>query len=118
MSVDRNYYAIAGYDLTKYKTDKYDDWRWTDEGEGFTCYQRKGKIQLFDDPMSENYLYLGYIFGGGDQYDFSTVKFSSVDVSSVWPGVYEALEHLKDTGVVEAVPGDIDYGVIVFEECT
>lgn len=118
MSIDRNYYAIAGYDLTNYKTDKYKDWRWTDEGEGFTCFQRKGQVQLFDDPMGESHFYLGYIFGGGDQYDFSTAKFSSVDVSSVWSGVYEALERLKDAGVVAAVPGDIDYGVIVFEECT
>ena len=118
MSIDRNYYAIAGFDLTKYKTDKYEDWRWTDEGEGFTCFKRKGQIQLFDDPMGESHLYLGYIFGGGDQYDFSTIKFNSRDIAIVWPAVCDVLERLKDIGVVEGVPEDISYGVIVFEECT
>lgn len=118
MSIDRNYYAIAGYDLTHYKTDKYDDWRWTDEGEGFTCFQRKGQVQLFDDPMSEDYLYLGYIFGGGDQYGFDTIKFNALDVAVVLPKVEDALGRLKDAGVVESVPEDINYGVIVFEECT
>ena len=33
MSVNRNYYVIAGYDLTEFKTDKFKDWKWTEEGE-------------------------------------------------------------------------------------
>lgn len=118
MSVDRNYYAIAGYDLTKYKTDKYKDWRWTDEGEGFTCFQRKGQVQIFDDPMGGYHFYLGYVFGGGDQYDFSTIKFNAPDIAVVLPAVNEALERLENAGIIEGVPEDIKYGVIVFEECT
>lgn len=46
MSVDRNYYVIAGYDLTGMETDKFDDWKWSEDGEKYTCYHRKGKIQL------------------------------------------------------------------------
>ena len=33
MSVESKYYAIVGYDLTGYETDKFKDWKWTDEGE-------------------------------------------------------------------------------------
>jgi hypothetical protein len=33
MSIDRNFYVIAGYDLDGYKTDKYEDWSLTEEGE-------------------------------------------------------------------------------------
>ena len=98
--------------------DKYEDWRWTDEGEGFTCFQRKGQIQLFDDPMGESHFYLGYIFGGGDQYDFNTAKFNSADIINVYPYVREALTRLKDADVISEIPDDTSYGVIVFEECT
>lgn len=52
MSVERNYYVIGGYDLTGFKTEKYDDWRWTEQGEEYTCSQINGEIQLFDDPMN------------------------------------------------------------------
>ena len=27
MSINKNYYAIAGYDLTGWQTDKYDEWK-------------------------------------------------------------------------------------------
>ena len=118
MSIDKNYYTIAGFDLTKYRTDKYEDWRWTEDGERFSCYQRKGKVQLFDDPMSGDYLYLGYIFGNGDQYGFNTTKFVAADIITVYPEVCDVLKYLKSVGVVAEVPEDITYGVIVFEECT
>lgn len=71
MSISREYYVICGYDITGCKTDKFDDWQWTKEGENFTCYKRKGKIQLFTDPMCEDYLSLGYIFANMDEYDDS-----------------------------------------------
>lgn len=112
MSIDRNYYVIAGYDLTKYKTDKYDDWRWTDEGEEFTCYQRKGCIQLFDDPMSDEYLYLGYIFAAGDEYEFRTTKFDIVEAEVQSLNVDAKLRHLKDIGVLSE---DLDEGALIYE---
>ena len=42
MSMERTSYVIAGYDLTEYVTDKYDEWRWTYEGEEYICNQIKG----------------------------------------------------------------------------
>lgn len=120
MSVNRNYYVITGYDLTKYKTDKYEDWRWTDEGEEFTCYQRKGCIQLFDDPMRGSHLYLGYIFVDGDEYDFKTTKFSIIEAELQNTNVDEKLRHLKDIGVLSEDLDEyaIPYEFIAFEECT
>ena len=47
MSVESKYYAIVGYDLTGYETDKFKDWKWTDEGEKYTCNQVKDRIQIF-----------------------------------------------------------------------
>ena len=81
MSVNRNYYVIAGYDLTGMETDKFDDWKWSDEGEDYICYQRKGKIQFFYDPMSGGHLYFGYILACGDMYEYETSKFKVEDVN-------------------------------------
>lgn len=119
--MDKNYYVIAGYDLTKYKTDKYEDWRWTDEGEEFLCYQRKGYIQLFDDPMSGEHLYLGYILASGDQYEFATTKLNTWDFTEQEPGVLYRLKKLVDVGVIDKsifISKDFKYEIIVFEECT
>lgn len=119
MSIERNYYVIAGYDLTDYKTDKYEDWKWNDEGQRFTCYQRKGNIQLFDDPMSGEHLYLGYILADGDEYDFETTKFNIAEIEGQYPYVTYKLQELQDIGVIskEAKLKGEDYRVIVFEEC-
>lgn len=120
MSLNRNYYVIAGYDLTKYKTDKYREWHWTDDGQDFTCYQRRGCIQLFDDPMSGGHLYLGYIFVAGDEYEFRTTKFDIAEAERQMNNVTEKLRHLKDVGVIsEALDENtIVYSFIAFEEDT
>lgn len=119
MSINRNYYVIAGYDLTPYKTDKYDDWRWTKEGEQYTCHQSKGKIQLFNDPMGGSYLYLGYILAAGDEYDFKTEKFGISLTNLVTTSVTAKLIDLHSLGIItkEAI-AKCRYEVIVFEECT
>ena len=106
--------------MTKYKTDKYDDWQWTDDGQNFTCYQSRGHIQLFDDPMSGSYLYLGYVFAAGDEWEFRTTKFDIVEAERQMNNVTEKLRHLKDVGVISE---DLDenaivYTFIAFIECT
>lgn len=117
MSIEKNYYVIAGFDLTKYKTDKFDDWKWEDDGEKFISYQRKGNIQLFDDPMSGSHLYLGYILGSGDEYEFHTVKTDTVEIESRYVEVKKMLEYLNHIGVINVEPSNIEYKLIVFEEC-
>ena len=119
MSVDRNYYVIAGFDLTNYKTDEYDDWRWTDEAEKYTCNQRKGEIQLFDDPMGGYHLYFGYVLAAGDEYDFKTTKFSISLPQSVALTVGDELLALQHAGAIKNTAfSECLYEIILFEECT
>lgn len=117
MSISRNYYVIAGYDLTGMKTDKFDDWKWTDEGEDYTCYQRKGKIQFFYDPMSGNHLYFGYILADGDMYEYETSKFKVEDINNARDDVKNELSKLVDMGLINP-KFILEYQVIAFEECT
>lgn len=119
MGMDRTTYVIAGYDLTNYKTDKYKDWSWTNEGEEYTCNQIKGNIQLFDDPMNGNYLYLGYIFAKIEDWDgFDTEMIDPERFSDVMPDVIHNLIDLESKGVISEIPRLLNYKVIVFEEYT
>lgn len=119
MSIDRSYYVIAGYDLTDLKTSKYRDWKWTDDGEMFLCNQVKGNIQLFDDPMSGSYLYLGFVLAAGDEFYFKTTKFDVTDVHAAFDDVSWALSKLQHAGVVAKDPNHVPvFQIIVFEECS
>lgn len=119
MSVERNYYVIGGYDLTNFKADKYDEWKWSEEGEKYTCYQMNGKIQLFDDPIGGSHLYLGYIFAAGDEYDFDAVCFSVSDIEKHHKDVESELLKLVDVGVIrkEALIHSA-FNLMAFEECS
>ena len=120
MSINKNYYVIAGYDLSKFRSKIYEDWKWTDEGESLTCYQKKGYIQLFDDPMDGSHLYLGYILANGDEYDFTTAKINLNEVKRQEPYVCHKLKQLIDNNVIADafISKDLKYEIIVFEECT
>ena len=119
MSLDKNYFVIAGYDLTEYRTEKYDDWKWTDEGEQYICYQSKGHIQLFDDPMDSNHLYLGYVLVHGDEYYMETTKLNVEDILSWMKNVTVnvKLRELIEIGVVASEAESAEYQFIIFEEC-
>lgn len=119
MSVERNYYVIGGYDVTNFKTDKYKDWSWTEQGEKYTCNQSKGKIQFFNDPMSNSYLYFGYIFASGDEYEFDTACFSVLDIELCRDEVKDELAKLIEEGIIssEALT-QAEFKIIAFEECT
>lgn len=119
MSVIQSCYVIVGVDLTGFQTDKYNEWKWTNEGENFTCYQSKGKIQLFDDPMNGEFLYLGYIFTAGDQYEFETVKINLEEIEKQRPYVMEKLKQLINMGVISEniyKSNSTKYELIVFNE--
>lgn len=119
MSMVKNYYVIAGYDLTGWDTDKFDDWKWTDDGEKYMCYQSKGHIQFFDDPMSGSHLYFGYVLANGDEYDFETTKFNVNDINGVFGDVKSELIKLIELGVISMSPQlKPEYQIITFEECT
>ena len=114
MSISKKYYVIAGYDLTKLETDKYRDWKWTDEGEQFLCNQVNGKVQLFDDPMSDGYLYLGRILASGDEWSFNPTKFYTSDVQDSLTDVTPVLYKLQELGVVHRAP--LPFQIIAFVE--
>lgn len=117
MSMDKHYYVIAGYDLTNYKTEEYDEWKWTDQGESYLCYQRQGQIQLFDDPCSGQHLYFGYILAAGDEYYFETEKFNMIDVQDAFDEVTWELYQLQRAGVINLKDKDVPvFQVIVFVE--
>lgn len=70
MSIVRNDYVIVGYDLTGLKDVLItDEWMENPDNEQFYCNQRKGEIQLFDDPSSGGHLYFGYIISANDEYE-------------------------------------------------
>lgn len=118
MSMESNYYVIAGYDLTGYKTDKFDKWRWTEEGEEYLYNQRKGEIQFFNDPMSGSYLYFGYILADGNEYGFDTGMFEVSDIEKCSGKVKSELVKLQEMGIITKDPHFKPVSkVIVFEEC-
>lgn len=118
MSLYKNYYIIAGYDLTGYSTEKYEDWKWTDEGEQYICRQSKGNIQLFDDPCNGEHLYLGYILASGDQYEFRSTNIETDSIDYQRTFVNNALFKLIGAGVIDDCYKDISYQVFAFEEVT
>lgn len=121
MSIYKNYYVIAGYDLTGCITDKYEEWKWSKEWEELTSNQVKGSIQLFDDPMNGEYLYLGYVLAAGDEYEFETTEIDLNDISSeiIKFKVTGKLDELIDAELIELKLETLSpYKIIVFEECT
>ena len=117
MSVRSDFYVIVGYDLTGCETEKYEDWEYTDEGEKYHCNQFKDKIQFFNDPMSGNYLYFGYILGEGEVYEFETTKFDVDDISEAKAKVQDELMKLIKLGIIQEDSYiKRDCHVIAFEE--
>lgn len=118
MSMESNYYVIAGYDLTGNKTEKFKDWKWSDEGEDYINNQCKGEIQFFDDPMSGSYLYFGYVLANGDEYSFNTEMFNVSDIEQYSAKVKSELVKLQEMGIITKDPHFKPVlKVIVFEEC-
>ena len=119
MSMVKDYYVIAGYDLTNYETDKFADWKWSKEGENYTCCQRKGEIQFFDDPMSNLHLFFGYVLAAGDQYDFETATFEISDIEKCVEKVKTELIKLQEMGVITKDQYfKPEFKIIAFEECS
>lgn len=119
MSINKNYYVIVGYDLTGWDTDKFEDWKWSDEGEEYICNQRKDEIQLFYDPMHGEHLYFGYILAAGDEYEFKTTVFDLSDVEAKFGNVRSELTKLQEIGVISKdLHFKSEIKIIAFEECT
>ena len=85
MSISKNTYVIVGYDFTKIRekifADENESFLESDVYQNLICNQVKGEIQFFDDPMSGDYLYFGYIFSA--QKDEWDSYLESVDISDL-----------------------------------
>jgi hypothetical protein len=114
----KSYYVIVGFDLTGYETDKFNDWKWTEEGEKYLNGHINGSVQLFDDPVNEEHLYLGYVLACGDEYDFATQAFNLSDITSVENETFATLIKLEKVGVIlKDSYFKLHYKIIAFEEC-
>ena len=118
MSVSRTRYVIVGYDFTEYKDMLLaDDWKWKPENEQYSCYQSKGEIQFFDDPMSGDYLYFGYIFAVLDEYDDSEV--CHIPIGEFQRQKQYVDNKLWNMGWLQKLSLEhINYEVIAFTECS
>jgi len=120
MSVEKRYYVIGGYDLTRYRTDKYGDWMLSGEYDSFINNRFKNEIQIFDDPMDAMYLYFGKILHAADEYEFNPFMMEFSDIWLDQDNVRSKLIELINIGVVkENARSELlcPYKIIVFEEC-
>ena len=118
MSLDKNYFVIAGFDIKHYVTDEFDNWICTEESEKYHHFQSIGNIQLFDDPVSGDHLYFGWILATGDEYYLEDTKIEIRDLSGIGIEVSTELKKLFDQGIIKDYYNLIDnYQIIVFEEC-
>ena len=98
----REDYIILGFDFTPYREQIYTDgWRTDENIVQWKCYQSKGNIQLFTDPMSGLHLYFGYVLSAQDEYNNpETTKISLVDenmgyIEEIFDKVMDALKESK-----------------------
>lgn len=69
--------------------------------------------------MNGEFLYLGYIFAAGDQYEFETVKVNLEEIEKQRPYVMEKLKQLVNMGVISEdiyKSNSTKYELIVFNE--
>ena len=126
MSMTREDYIILGFDLSPYREQIYTDEWCTDENiDKWECYQTKGNIQLFTDPMSGSHLYFGYILSAQDEFDEPEVtKISLRDrenkyMDEMWEKVLDALNETKiiSESILEVIAKDkIPFELICFTE--
>ena len=126
MSMTREDYIIFGFDLSPYRDQIYtEEWRTDENIDKWECYQSKGNIQLFTDPMSGLHLYFGYILLSQNEYDIpETIKINLVDngeeeVNEKYDMVLEALieSNLIQQSMQETIENDkVPFEIICFTE--
>lgn len=111
MGVKATHYTIIGYDLTPFMTDKFNNWKWTEEGENYLNCQLKGHIQFFDAPTSGNYLYFGYILSENSEYGDEKSSYLIEEIQRQIPTVQTRLKECIKNGIVS---GDAEQEKIRF----
>lgn len=104
MSVSKEVFLIVGCDIKDCLTDRYKDWKWSEEGERYHCFQEEGEIQIIDDGMSGDYTYIGHIIAKIED-DYSNIqKEINVDAYNFYaPYVVNKIQYLANfIGVLDA----------------
>ncbi|MPM00597.1 hypothetical protein SDC9_46824 [bioreactor metagenome] len=114
MSVSKNTYVIYGYDLSMMRnvllTEELCE---SKKYEEMVCCQRKGKIQLFDDPMNGDYLYAGFIVGEFDEYGGDECIKANASNAEMYHAMVD--QQLEDWNIHIGV---LPFELIVFNEYT
>lgn len=115
MSMEKTTYVILGYDLANHKTEKYDDWRWSEEWEEYTCSQINGEVQLFDDDNDK--LFLGYVLAMSEEYEhIDPIQYSIHNFNKIEGRVIEKISRLQEIGVIEDTGKfNLEYKLIIFD---
>lgn len=116
MSSVRNDYVIVGYDFTLYKDELYgEEWAENPENEEYWCHHEKGNIQMFDDPMSGDCLYFGYIIAANDEYNSDTTAIPLAELIRQKPFIDSKLNNMG-WNIPDSLLESTKYQVISFSE--
>lgn len=120
MSVSEEVFLIVGCDIKDCVTDKFKDWRWSDEGEEYECNAVNGNIQIIDDGMCGNYTYIGYIVANiKDHYSLIKEEIDVVNFDLHKKDVTNDIKHLADIGVLDKDKiNDLEIEMILFVHCS
>lgn len=102
MSINKKTFLILGCDIKDCKTDKFEDWYWSEEGEKWQYYISEGNVQIINDGMNGKYMYLGYIIAMIED-DYSNYK---KDIDDEYFGMYalktmQLIKYLCDIEVLD-----------------
>lgn len=116
MSVERKTYLIFGYDLSDKRDELLrEEFMDNDENEKWYCNHRRGQVQMFDDPMSGEYLYYGYIAASFDEYDDAHEYITAFDTPGTFKDMVDAeVKELPDTW--QKAIADAEFSIIAFVE--
>lgn len=114
MSVYSRYFLLAGYDLTELRTDKFGDWRYTEEGQDYFTFRQKKNICFFDGLEIGNELYFGYVLAVENEYEFCTEMCDMTEMERISEIMKQELESFQEDGIIKE--GSPPFKIILFGE--
>lgn len=118
MSTNCEIFLILGCDVDNYITEKYEEWRWSEEGERYTEYQAEEEMQFIEDGMCGMYNYFGYIISNIEDFYGKCTKELSNDVFNKRDDIIAELKKLVDIGVLKEDVLNKELKLILFNHCT
>lgn len=118
MSVYSQIFLIIGCDVKDFVTEKYKEWRDSEEGERYTEYQTEEEMQFIEDGMCGMYNYFGYIISNIEDFYGECTKELSNDVFNKRDDIIAELRKLVDIGVLKEDVLNEEMKLILFNHCT